>query len=182
MSEYGFIFDTDKCTACYGCTVACKSWRDVETGLNMNNESFKTVRYRRIEKRWQGEYPQVNFRSYSVSCQHCAEPWCMAACPVKAISKNAITGAVTVDQSTCIGCRSCLQACPFGVPQFSVHPQANGQLPKMQKCDMCIGLIDPAKEDPPCVATCNTKAFSLKKISSEDKKLNEQGLIKALAT
>lgn len=171
MSEYGFVFDENKCTGCFGCTVACKSWRNVETGQVIDNE-LVTVRYRRIEKRWSGEFPKVSFRNFSVSCQHCAKPWCMEVCPVKAISK-AENGVVTVDREKCIGCQTCLKACPFGVPQFSKKTKPA----KMQKCDMCVNELDLSKDEPPCVATCNTKALNIKKLTSKEKEISEQKLM-----
>lgn len=171
MSEYGFVFDENRCTGCYACTVACKSWRNVEIG-KVEGDVFTTIRYRRIEKRWKGEYPQTSFRTFSVSCQHCVKPWCIPECPVEAIRKNA-DGIVVVDYDKCIGCQTCLSVCPFKAPQFSVH-EDGGQ---MQKCDMCIGQIDHDYEDPPCVATCNTKALSIKKLSVTEKEANQNKLM-----
>ena len=122
------------------------------------------------------EFPKTSFRSFSVSCQHCAKPWCMEVYPVKAISK-AENGVVTVNQEKCIGCQSCLKACPFGVPQFS----KKNKPAKMQKCDMCINELYLSKDEPPCVATCNTKALGIKKLTPEEKQANEQKLMKVFS-
>ena len=100
----------------------------------------------------------------------------MAACPMKAISKNA-DGIVLVDEETCVGCHSCEAACPFGVPQFPEDGRG-----KMVKCDLCIGRYDMEKEEPPCVATCPTHALRLVKISPEEKKQTENALLELLSS
>ena len=87
----------------------------------------------------------------SLSCLHCGNPPCEAACPRDAITKRPEDGIVTVDREKCFGCHLCLIACSFGVPQFG----ADG---KMQKCDLCLDLITQGKE-PACVATCPAEAL-----------------------
>jgi anaerobic dimethyl sulfoxide reductase subunit B (iron-sulfur subunit) len=92
-AEYGFSFAKEKCIQCFGCEVACKSWREGELG----------VRWRRVYNIWQGRYPKVKNLSASVSCMHCADPACAKACPVQAIQKRAEDGIVIVDREKCIG-------------------------------------------------------------------------------
>ncbi len=162
-SQYGFSFAKDKCIQCFGCEVACKSWRDGELG----------VRWRRVYNIWQGRYPRVKNVSASVSCMHCAEPECIKACPVQAIQKRGEDGIVIVDRGKCIGCKSCLKACTFGAPQFG----ADG---KMQKCDMCLNEADLSKEAPPCVETCPTKALKLGKMETQEKIGTEQDIQKLI--
>ncbi len=164
-NEYGFSFAEDKCTQCYGCEVACKSWRDGELG----------TRWRRVYSIWTGRYPDVKLASASVSCMHCADPECVKACPVKAIEKRPDDGVVVVDKSKCIGCRACEKECAFGAPQF-------GKDGKMQKCDLCLQRVELSKDAPPCVETCPTKALQLAKLDGKEKKSAEaqiQKLIKA---
>jgi anaerobic dimethyl sulfoxide reductase subunit B (iron-sulfur subunit) len=160
--QYGFIFVSENCIQCHGCEVACKSWRNVELG----------VKYRRVENIWKGVYPDVKCFSVSLSCMHCTEPACMAACPQEAISKRAEDGIVLVDAEKCVGCRTCSKACPFDVPQF-------GESTKMRKCDMCMGEKTPGREDPPCVLTCPTGALTLIKMTPAKKKETES-LMKTL--
>jgi anaerobic dimethyl sulfoxide reductase subunit B (iron-sulfur subunit) len=102
---------------------------------------------------------------------HCIEPACVAACPESAIEKRAEDGIVIVDRDACTGCQACLDACPFGVPQFGVDG-------KMQKCDLCIGAIDMDIESPPCVATCPTKALFFGKME-RDKKADAERAMRA---
>jgi formate dehydrogenase iron-sulfur subunit len=65
-------------------------------------------------------------------CMNCAQPACASVCPVGALQKTAL-GPVVYDESKCMGCRYCMQACPFQVPSY----EWNARLPKMRKCDMC---------------------------------------------
>jgi anaerobic dimethyl sulfoxide reductase subunit B len=161
--QYGFTFAKEKCVQCFGCEVACKSWRDVEKG----------VRWRRVSNIWLGRYPDVKNASASVSCMHCADPVCVKACPVEAIKKREEDGIVVVDRDKCIGCKTCSKECPFGAPQFG----ADG---RMQKCDMCMNEGYLGKESPPCVETCPTKALQFGKMDAKDKIANEQGIQKLI--
>ena len=151
-TEYGFSYIKDKCIQCYGCEVACKSWRGVEFG----------VRWRRVENIWSGRYPGIKNASASIACMHCAEPECEKACPEGAIKKRQKDGMVAVDRSKCIGCRTCLEECPFDVPQFGIDGT-------MQKCDMCAHEVDFGKEVPPCVETCPTTALQFIEMSKQEK-------------
>ena len=162
MSEYGISYIKENCIQCHGCEVACKSWRNVELG----------VRWRRVYNIWQGNYPEVKNISASVACMHCVEPVCVQACPEGAISKRAEDGIVLVDREKCTGCQTCLDACPFGSPDFG----ADG---KMQKCDLCINEIDYKTKNPPCVDTCPTNALVFG-VMTEQEKRSVEGNIKQL--
>ena len=157
--EFLILFNENKCIQCRGCETACKSWRSVEPG----------VKWRRVDNLWHGHYPQVKSTSLSLACMHCAEPACIAACPVGAINKRLKDGIVSVDREACIGCLACLEACSFHVPQFG----ADGT---MQKCDFCADDDGFSDGGPPCVITCPTKALRYKKVTTEEKILIEQSL------
>lgn len=145
--QLGFIFHKEKCIQCHGCETACKMWRKSEYGVSL----------RRVFNIWSGTYPDITCVSLSISCMHCFQPACADACPVGAISKREADGVVLVDKTLCTGCRACLDACPYDVPQFS----ADGL---MLKCDMCTALYkstNSVTELPPCVRTCPTGALGL---------------------
>jgi anaerobic dimethyl sulfoxide reductase subunit B len=158
-TEYGFSFAGDRCIQCYGCEVACKSWRGTQPG----------VRWRRVSNVWHGSYPDVKNASLSVACMHCVDPECLKACPEEAITKRSTDGIVLVDREKCTGCRICLDACHFGAPQF-------GDDGKMQKCDMCTNDVDLNKELPPCAGTCPTEALKLVRMESTRKIAAERDL------
>ncbi len=149
-TQYGFYFDTQKCIKCKSCEVACKQWKGIKAG---------TVKLRRVEEITEGIFPDVKRHFFSVSCRHCAKAPCIDACPTKAILKRP-DGIVIVKQEECIGCQVCLEACPFGVPQFD----ENGTL---HKCDMCLDRVENGKV-PACSAACPTQALrwgTLKELS-----------------
>jgi anaerobic dimethyl sulfoxide reductase subunit B len=137
----GFYFDSDRCINCRSCEVACQQWKGLPAG------AFKL---RRVAEITTGTFPDVSRRFFSLSCRHCAKAPCLDACPAKAIVKRP-DGIVLVNQAQCIGCRACLEACPFGIPQFD-------QAGVMQKCDMCCDRIDNG-QSPACSAACPTRAL-----------------------
>lgn len=86
--------------------------------------------------------------SFSVNCRHCDEPACLHACISGAIAKDPLTGIVGQDPEKCVGCWSCIMACPFGVIR------KNGAQSKAVKCDLCAGRTIPA-----CVEACPNRAL-----------------------
>lgn len=88
--------------------------------------------------------------SLSVQCRHCAEPLCVYSCLTGALYRDEASGAVLVDAGRCIGCWTCIMACPYGAIRRSVH---NGHGVAV-KCDLCQGLDPPA-----CVANCPNGAL-----------------------
>ncbi|AKH97772.1 4Fe-4S dicluster domain-containing protein [Halanaeroarchaeum sulfurireducens] len=149
--EWGFYFDPEKCIGCSACQVACKNRHGVDPG---------PVDWRRVETVSQGEFPDYEETTVSISCMHCADAPCENVCPTGAINKRDSDGIVTVDQDKCIGCKYCGWACPFGAPQY-------GDDGLMQKCNLCLGegpgsgsgqptkkTADNGGTKPACVDTC----------------------------
>jgi len=136
--QYGFYFDEGRCIQCRTCELACKSTHDTEPG----------VKWRNVVETWSGKYPDVVRTFFSLSCMHCKNPACMSACPTGAINKRKSDGIVTIDSSKCNGCRECLSACPYDIPQF-------GKNGIMQMCDFCTGI----GQKPACTASCPTDAL-----------------------
>jgi Fe-S-cluster-containing dehydrogenase component len=89
-----------------------------------------------------------------INCRRCEEPACELACPRQATFRNFITGAMEVDAHRCIGCFSCVSACPFGAT--FVDPRTGHVL----KCDLCDG-------DPTCAKVCPTGAITFEEVSKE---------------
>ena len=160
--EYLIDFDSEKCTQCHGCEIACKTWRELSYG----------IQYRRVLNLWQGEYPRVKNASLSLACLHCVEPACAAACPEEAISKSETDGLVLVDEKICNGCGICAEACAFGVPQF-------GENGIMQKCNLCCDQ-NIGNASPPCAATCPGGALSYIGVSYADKQSREEKVMRLL--
>ncbi len=125
--------DPEKCTGCRQCELAC-SFEASQT-FNLSRSRIKI-----FDLHAQGLYVPY-------TCTQCADAWCLNACPVDAISTNAVTGAKDVDLGTCVGCKVCTLACPFGTVNYV---SATG---KVAKCDLCGG-------DPACVKACPTAAIT----------------------
>ena len=153
--QMAFYFDQTRCMGCSTCVVSCKDWNDVKPG---------PANWRRLKTVESGSFPQVGVFNLVISCNHCANPACVAACPVGAIYKRTEDGIVIVDRDKCQSIRSCVVACPFGAPQFGDDKsepvkQESWAVPHpMQKCTFCwdrqaVGL------PPSCVASCPNRAL-----------------------
>ncbi len=139
--NYGFIIDNRKCIGCHACTVACKSEHDTPIGVNRT-----WVKY--IEK---GNFPNTH-RAFSVMrCNHCAESPCATICPTTALYARD-DGIVDFDNRRCIGCKACMQACPYDA--IHIDP-SNGTA---AKCNYCAHRVEVGLE-PPCVNVCPTHAI-----------------------
>ena len=145
--EIGFYIDQTRCIGCYTCAVSCKDWHDIPAG---------PANWMRVSTIERGKYPQPFITFLPVPCYHCAEPACVSACPVNAITKRREDGIVLVDREDCIGgdgCRLCLEDCPYQAPQFGAEEN-----PKMQKCDLCLERWQEEKK-PICVMACPMEAL-----------------------
>jgi formate dehydrogenase iron-sulfur subunit len=142
-----FLFDATRCIDCRACMVACS----VENKIPMNKTRIWVAGVG-----LKGEYPNLQRASTVYHYMHCNEPDCLSACPVGAYSKR-LDGPVIYDPKKCIGCRYCMNACPFGVPHFDWDKGLiEGAF--IDKCTMCPQRIDIGLE-PACVATCPTGAL-----------------------
>jgi Fe-S-cluster-containing dehydrogenase component/formate-dependent nitrite reductase membrane component NrfD len=141
MTKYAFVIDQRKCIGCHACTVACKAEHDVPIGV------YRTwVKY--IEK---GEFP--NSRRYFLvnRCNHCDDAPCVAICPTRALFKRK-DGIVDFDSSRCIGCKSCMQACPYDA--LYIDPYSH----TAAKCNYCAHRTEVGIE-PACVVVCPERAI-----------------------
>lgn len=139
--NYGFVIDNRKCIGCHACTVACKAEHDVPVGVNRT-----WVKY--IEK---GEYPNTR-RLFSVMrCNHCADAPCVDICPTKALFTRD-DGIVDFDSRRCIGCKACMQACPYDA--LYIDPDSH----TAAKCNYCAHRVDIGLE-PACVIVCPEHAI-----------------------
>ena len=167
MTRYGMAIDLARCIGCHTCAIACK----------MANNLPKDVHYNRINTvggdsmdTAAGEYPNCTMSFLPVQCQHCAEPACVGVCPTGATAKDEESGIVTVDSELCIGCESCIKACPYEgvrtliknpeyylevmVGEYDAPPHKGGTV---EKCTFCKNLIDRG-EVPACMQLCPGRA------------------------
>jgi len=137
LAQKGFYYDQTTCIGCKGCQVACKD----------KNDSAIGVIYRRVYDVETGKFPNPRRLHFSISCNHCEEPKCVANCPTGALEKRKEDGIVIHHYDKCIGCRLCTWSCPYGAPQYR---EEEG---KVGKCDMCADLLAKG-ENPACVDAC----------------------------
>jgi formate dehydrogenase iron-sulfur subunit len=142
-----FLLDVTRCIDCRACMVACS----VENSVPMDDTRIWVSGSGVF-----GVYPELHRATMPYHCMHCLEPACASACPVGAWTKRD-DGPVVYDSSRCIGCRYCMNACPFGVPHFDWNRGVLEQ-PLISKCSMCAHRLD-AGEQPACVQTCLTEAL-----------------------
>lgn len=141
MTNYGFIIDNRKCIGCHACTVACKAEHEVPIGVNRT-----WVKY--IEK---GEFPDTQRAFHVMRCNHCADAPCVTACPVTALFTRD-DGIVDFNWDRCIGCKACIQACPYDA--LYIDPETS----TAAKCNYCSHKVDVGLE-PSCVQVCPEHAF-----------------------
>lgn len=141
MTRLGFLIDQDTCIGCHACTVACKAEHEVPLGVNRT-----WVKY--IET---GTFP-IARRQFSVMrCNHCDDAPCVEICPTSALFHRS-NGIVDFDTSSCIGCKSCMNACPYDA--LYIDPDSL----TAQKCNFCAHRVDVGLE-PSCVVVCPTQSI-----------------------
>ena len=147
MTGHGlFVLDLDRCTGCAACVVTCSSENNVSAGLNWRR--VHTFNHQRL-----ATAPVFHF---SLACNHCLEPACLHNCPANAFRKDPSTGAVLIDQDSCIGCRYCAWVCPYDAPRY------NSDVGIMEKCTFCEHRLRDNRS-PACVTACPTDALRFEK-------------------
>jgi len=139
--RYGFVIDQRRCIGCHACTVACKEENRVPLG------AFRTwVKY--VER---GTFPNTR-RYFSVlRCNHCDAAPCVTICPTVALYRRD-DGIVDFDGRRCIGCKSCMQACPYDA--LYIDPETS----TAAKCNYCAHRVEVGLE-PACVIVCPERAI-----------------------
>ena len=139
--RYGFVIDQRRCIGCHACTVACKEENRVPLG------AFRTwVKY--VER---GTFPQTR-RYFSVlRCNHCDDAPCVTICPTVALYRRP-DGIIDFDGARCIGCKGCMQACPYDA--LYIDPDTH----TAAKCNYCAHRIEVGLE-PACVIVCPEQAI-----------------------
>jgi Fe-S-cluster-containing dehydrogenase component/formate-dependent nitrite reductase membrane component NrfD len=139
MPNYGFAIDLRKCIGCHACTIACKAEHQIPVGVHRC--WVKTV-----EK---GSFPDTQRFFFPVLCNQCEEAPCVRICPTSALYKRR-DGIVDLNGLACIGCRACMEACPYD--QLFIDPNTH----TAEKCNFCANRIENRLE-PACVSVCPTE-------------------------
>lgn len=154
----GMLYDATLCVGCKSCVVACANANGLspDTRLDPLHQSPSDLNSftKNIIKLYTpapGESGTYSF--VKRQCMHCVDPFCGAACPFHALSKDKVTGVVSWDSDKCIGCRYCQLACPFETPKFD-WDAFNA---KIIKCEFCKERLARGQE-PACTFVCPKKA------------------------
>lgn len=163
QKKLGLVIDLDTCVGCQACATSCKEWNAQGYSAPLNDEDSRGADpHGPWLNRIHGyEVEDANHDTRIVhfprSCLHCETPACVTVCPTGASYKRAEDGIVLVNPDTCIGCKLCSWACPYGAREYDVLEGV------MRKCTLCVDRIyneNFVEEDrvPACVKACPTGA------------------------
>jgi sulfite dehydrogenase (quinone) subunit SoeB len=162
--KLGLLIDLDICVGCHACAVACKEWNDQGRagplpdadayGAEPDGVWFNRVHSYELEAL---DAQPASTLHFPRSCLHCETPACVTVCPTGASYKRAEDGIVLINPDTCIGCKLCSWACPYGAREYSPSEGI------MKKCTLCVDRIynehiPEAQRQPACVLACPTRA------------------------
>ena len=199
-AQWGMVVDIDKCTGCQACVVACQSENNVPINEEAHFNQRRAIEWIRVERYWEGEFPDVKARFIPLFCQQCGDAPCEPVCPVYATYHNSEGLNVQV-YNRCIGTRFCANNCPYQVRFFNFWEPAWPETLKnqlnpdvtvrsrgiMEKCTFCVQRIrrssrEAAKEgeelkdgdralNPACVNACPTEALMFGNLNDPESKV-----------
>ena len=198
--QWAMVIDLDRCTGCEACVVACRVENNIPTVGPVEAAKGRSMNWIRIERYFEGEFPDVKAKFMPVLCQHCEEAPCEPVCPVYA-TYHTDEGLNAQVYNRCVGTRYCANNCPYTVRFFNFFdPKWDAPLEKalnpevsvrtrgvMEKCTFCIQRIrkgeEKAKDEgrevrdgdvvPACVQTCTTKAMYFGNIADPESEVSK---------
>ena len=197
--QWAMVIDLDRCTGCEACVVACRVENNIPTVGPEEAAKGRSINWIRVERYFEGEFPDVKAKFMPVLCQHCEEAPCEPVCPVYA-TYHTDEGLNAQVYNRCVGTRYCANNCPYTVRFFNFFdPVWDAPLEKalnpevsvrtrgvMEKCTFCIQRIrkgeEKAKDEgravrdgdvvPACVQTCETKAMYFGNIADPESEVS----------
>jgi Fe-S-cluster-containing hydrogenase component 2/CRP-like cAMP-binding protein len=153
-ARQAMVINTQRCTRCDDCVRACAAGHNGVSRFDRVGLTFGHLQF-------------------THSCMHCVDPVCMIGCPTGAIHRDPQAGTVAINENTCIGCKTCADACPYQNIVMEVIDQGNGLIDLSQgethqvasKCDLCSKL----PSGPACVAACPHEALERVDLSDTKK-------------
>ncbi len=185
--KWTMVVDLDKCTGCGACVVACHAENNVPIVNEAETVTGRAMHWIRIERYWDGEYPNVRARFMPVMCQQCGNAPCEPVCPVYATMHSQRENLNVQVYNRCVGTRYCQNNDPYKVRFFNFFDppfpetltnQLNPDVTVrsagvMEKCTFCVQRIRRAEEQalvegrplhdgevvPACVEACPSNAL-----------------------
>ncbi len=160
--KLGLVIDLDICVGCHACVTSCKEWNTGGHSAPLSDHDPYGADphgawLNRVHSYEVDEGDRTGTVHFPRSCLHCETPACVTVCPTGASYKRAEDGIVLVDPDTCIGCKLCSWACPYGAREYD-HDDG-----VMKKCTLCVDriyneTIPEIDRVPACVRACPTGA------------------------
>ncbi|GMR09313.1 MAG: hypothetical protein BMS9Abin28_0131 [Anaerolineae bacterium] len=201
--RWGMVVDLDRCTGCEACVVACHAENNVPAVGEDEAARGRSMHWIRVERYWEGEYPNVRARFMPLLCQQCTEAPCEPVCPVFATYHTA-EGLNAQVYNRCIGVRFCANNCPYKVRSFNwfepdfpepLQEQLNPDVTVrfrgiIEKCTFCIQRIRRVELDatgegrevqdgeiqPACVQSCPPSALVFGDLNDPDSRVSQLAL------
>lgn len=180
MAKWGMVFDLKRCIGCNACSVACKQENSLPYGVFFTRTLSEEI----------GTFPHTKRVYVPTLCNHCEDAPCERVCPTGATFTRE-DGIVLVDDQKCIGCGSCVVACPYDqrtkieADMLKTGLFGDGHLTPFEeqgytrftpgtvvKCTFCHERVD-AGMDPACVATCPTDARIFGDLDDAESRVNQ---------
>ncbi|WP_435928104.1 4Fe-4S dicluster domain-containing protein [Dryocola sp. BD613] len=158
MTDF-ILADPQRCIACRTCEIACAQ-AHASPGCVSKENFFPRLTVNKLSR-----------ASAPVMCHQCENAPCISACPTRALTMG--KHAVLAESALCIGCRSCMVACPFGCILIEASPLSG--MAEIIKCDLCASR----EAGPACVEVCPT--FALQKIEADKLQSLQEERIKKTA-
>jgi Fe-S-cluster-containing dehydrogenase component len=197
--KWAMVIDLDRCTGCEACVVACHAENNIPTAGPDQAARGRAKHWIRVERYWEGEFPEARLRFQPVLCQQCDAAPCEPVCPTYA-SYHTPEGLNAQVYNRCIGTRFCANACPYNVrffnfynPQWDkpLHLQLNPEVSVrtvgvMEKCTFCVQRIrateiqaeaekrelKDGEFNPACVQSCSPKAMVFGDLNNPDSEVS----------
>ncbi len=197
--RWGMAIDLDRCTGCQACVAACHAENNLPLSDPEQAAEGRAVHWIRVDRYYEGEFPDIRVKYMPVLCQQCDEAPCEPVCPVYATYHNPEGLNVQV-YNRCVGTRYCANNCPYSVrffnwfephwpeplelqhnPDVAVRPSG-----VMEKCTFCIQRIQRVERDakagsrpvadgeaqPACVQSCPAEAMTFGDLNDPESKVS----------
>jgi len=149
VTQFAFFINSDACSGCKTCQVACKDKHNLPAGVHWRKVYEVTAgSWAKKDGAW---ISTVGAYNVSVACHHCLNPLCAIACTSEVIWKTE-DGIVLIDDVRCSRCRKCESACPYGAIRFDAVTDT------LTKCTFCLDSLQLGLP-PACVAACPNRAL-----------------------